>query len=499
MAHKNTILIVDDEPSARDTLEALLFREGFDLAFAGNGPEALEKATTLTPDLILLDVMMPGMDGFQVCWQLRADPLLAEVPVIMITALDDRDSRLRGIEVGADDFVSKPFDRIELRTRVRATLRLNRYRRLLTERTKFEWVVEQAEDGYLIVNDDDEILYANPQARLYLGLPPGHAEQIVGDKNGTWGTFLDWARKQYHCEPQESWVTWPGQQAGGSPSPRYLVRPQSPTAGVFWLQVDGMPMPSQSNLVRLHDVTADIVTQSKMWAFHSLVSHKLRTPLSPLIGFLELLLHDDLSTLSEAEIKDCIASSHQGATRLQDAILGIFRYMDVVSTSKPVHDRCSLAKIPTLMSEIETGLGIVAVSIAYHNVQNPDGIFALISCHSVELILWELCENAKKFHPEGSPVIEMSIARVPDGVRIQVRDDGRTLSPEQMAQMWHPYYQGDSSFSGEVPGMGLGLAMVAALVYGAGGTCRAHNREEGPGVIIELVLPSEVDDGKAQE
>src|SRR5215475_3413973 len=105
----NTILIVDDEPLGRETLTALLQPQGYQLRFAANGPEALAQAAACPPDLILLDVMMPGMDGFEVCRRLRADPLLREAPVIMLTALDDRVSRLQGIEAGADDFVSKPF------------------------------------------------------------------------------------------------------------------------------------------------------------------------------------------------------------------------------------------------------------------------------------------------------------------------------------------------------------------------------------------------------
>lgn len=135
MEHKSTILIVDDEPIGRETLKAMLRTQGHIIEIAQNGVEALEMASALTPDLILLDVMMPGMDGYDVCRRLRADPLLAEVPVIMVTALDDRDSRLEGIEAGADDFISKPFDRVELRTRVQTIIRLNRYRRLLAERT----------------------------------------------------------------------------------------------------------------------------------------------------------------------------------------------------------------------------------------------------------------------------------------------------------------------------------------------------------------------------
>jgi diguanylate cyclase len=131
MSEKSTILIVDDETVSRYTVEVLLAAEGYNLVFAENGEEALKKAAESVPDLMLLDVMMPGMDGFEVCQRLRTNPRLAELPIVMVTALDDRDSRLRGIESGADDFMSKPFDRAELRARVRTITRLNRYRRLI--------------------------------------------------------------------------------------------------------------------------------------------------------------------------------------------------------------------------------------------------------------------------------------------------------------------------------------------------------------------------------
>ena len=148
MTHKSTILIVDDEPNTHLMLESLLFREGYRLTFASNGYEALEKALELTPDLILLDVMMPGMDGFEVCTRLRSDPVLGEVPIIMLTALDDRDSRLRGIEAGADDFLSKPFNTMELRARVKTIVRLNRYRQILDERANLQRANEELERAY---------------------------------------------------------------------------------------------------------------------------------------------------------------------------------------------------------------------------------------------------------------------------------------------------------------------------------------------------------------
>lgn len=137
------LLIVDDEPSGREALESVLTNQGYILDFAANGAEALAKAHELSPDVILLDVMMPMMDGYQVCSRLRADPQLAEVPVVMVTALDDRDALLQGIESGADDFITKPIDRAELRARVQTITRLNRYRRLQEERAKLERQLER--------------------------------------------------------------------------------------------------------------------------------------------------------------------------------------------------------------------------------------------------------------------------------------------------------------------------------------------------------------------
>jgi putative two-component system response regulator len=138
MNPSSTILIVDDQRLAQKSLEMLLLPQGHTLVFASSGQEGLGKAMEVNPDLILLDVVMPDMDGFEVCRRLRANTQLAEVPIILITSLDDRDARLEGIEAGADDFVTKPFDSVELRARVQSITRLNRYRRLQAERAKFQ-------------------------------------------------------------------------------------------------------------------------------------------------------------------------------------------------------------------------------------------------------------------------------------------------------------------------------------------------------------------------
>jgi diguanylate cyclase (GGDEF)-like protein len=126
-----TILIVDDEIQNRKLLEALLRAEGYGTLTAANGEEALACAVQQAPDLILLDVMMPGIDGNQTSISLKANPFTANIPIIMVTALDDLTSRLTGLKAGAEDFLSKPVDRAELTVRVRNLLRLKAYSDLL--------------------------------------------------------------------------------------------------------------------------------------------------------------------------------------------------------------------------------------------------------------------------------------------------------------------------------------------------------------------------------
>ena len=142
------ILIIDDDKSSQKAVESLLLNQGFQLQFADNGRDGLHYAIATEPDLILLDVMMPEMDGYEVCLKIRDEMSLAEVPILMISALDDRESRIRAIEAGVDDFISKPFDRTELRARVRTILRLNRYRKLREEHALLENALVELEAAY---------------------------------------------------------------------------------------------------------------------------------------------------------------------------------------------------------------------------------------------------------------------------------------------------------------------------------------------------------------
>ncbi|NBX60738.1 MAG: response regulator, partial [Opitutaceae bacterium] len=155
------ILIVDDEINAVRMLRGLLIPDGYNVLTAHSGAEALTVAMRETPDVVLLDVMMPDMDGYEVCAKLRADLRLANVPILLLTALDDQESRIHGLEAGADDFISKPFDSFELRARLRTITRLNRFRQLYEERARLEAAIAYAPYGVVLAELDGRILQRN--------------------------------------------------------------------------------------------------------------------------------------------------------------------------------------------------------------------------------------------------------------------------------------------------------------------------------------------------
>ncbi|MGZ9225995.1 MAG: response regulator [Anaerolineales bacterium] len=179
-----TILVVEDEPALRDTLTYNLNKDGFTVEAVGDGRSALESARRLKPDLIVLDLMLPEIDGFEVCRILRKEMI---TPILMLTARDDEIDRVVGLEVGADDYLTKPFSMRELMARVKAQIRRSRLlREELAQSNETQKQHQKLKFGNLIVNLtrrevllDDEPLALKPQEYELLVFFAEHKGQML--------------------------------------------------------------------------------------------------------------------------------------------------------------------------------------------------------------------------------------------------------------------------------------------------------------------------------
>lgn len=156
------ILVVDDVKANVKLLEVKLLREYFSVVTATDGLEALQKIESESPDIVLLDVMMPGMDGFQVCQKIRANPKTDHIPVIMITALSEPEDRVKGLEAGADDFLTKPINDIALLARVKSLVRL----KILID--EFKNRATTSEDLGVVSETERDVVHTYQNARILL-------------------------------------------------------------------------------------------------------------------------------------------------------------------------------------------------------------------------------------------------------------------------------------------------------------------------------------------
>jgi len=278
MNDSSHILIVDDREDSRKILQTILNKEGYNLTFASSGHEAIEKISIAKPDLILLDVLMPDMNGFEVCKYIRATPSLADIPVIIVTGLDERQARLEGLSAGADDFISKPIDKHELKARVNTITRLNRQRHimaetinkqnvelkelnrklkkfleedaskvaslLLIERDKFKWIVDNEDIGYIILDSHDIILYINLKGRVYLA--------IESEKDLTI-PFIELLKKNYYLEEEHLWDSWPKKIN------RYITSSKTHTVSKLQVSITSIPG-TEEYLVKIEEKKGIIST-----------------------------------------------------------------------------------------------------------------------------------------------------------------------------------------------------------------------------------------------
>lgn len=470
------ILIIAANPSIREELAEMLNGTHFVLQFAESAAIGLQKAEELLPAVIVVDLDPQTLDAYETCRHLRANPVLNGIPILMLCNRDDRDARAAGMSAGADDFLDKPPDGIELLARLGMLTRLSLTGRLLSDLTRFSWMVEHAHEGYLMLDSRGAIHYANERAQNLLNL----SDKFIGLP------FINVVEKQYTPEPTEAWENWLE-----DPSPCFLVQPEGPTARAVWVVLEALDTPmgaEYQRIVRLRDVTERMSLYHDMRQFHTAINHKLRTPVSILYTSISII-KSQIEKMPAEEVKTMMGSAIRGTERLAEEVRNIVSYLDAplaLNVGQPV----LLEKMPGMVRSIAERLRLKNVILSL-----PEDLHSTLiglTPDALEMILHELMENSHKFHPTQAPRLEISVQKMEDGfIHIRVVDDGLNLSAEQLDWAWLPYFQSEKDFTGEMPGTGLGFPMVATLIWKAGGTLRLRNHPNGPGVIVDLNIPLE--------
>ncbi len=458
MAEKVKILVVDDEPMNVKLLEATLIPEGYEVITATNGQECLDALAKDVVDLVLLDVMMPGMDGFEVTKKIRADKELKLLPIVLITALKEVADRVRGIEAGCDDFISKPFDDNEVMARVKTLLKLSFYRRQLDEKEKFEAVIEEMSNAAVVCDALGKVTQTNKAARDYL-------TGLEIDADIYKALFDNYSVSISESELKDSAVRHKSFE---------LNREETKDFSSLYLKgsLDCIADPDgniTSIILILDDISDEKKAEIMKQNFLGLMSHKLRTPVTVITGSVELLSEGAAGELNEKQktFIDSISKKTFDMSMLVEKLLAFTTVtggeLDLSKESIELHEYLPMLTGPLVKMEKEKKVEL--------HIDCPNKAIK-IEMNKVyfDLIIGNLIENAIKFNDKDAIKIDIQATKTAEGVSISVGDNGRGVPPEDKEKVFDKFYQIDKHFTGNVEGAGLGLALVKRIVEAYGGT-----------------------------
>ena len=394
-----TILIVDDEAQNRKLLEALLHPQGYATVSAASGSEALALIARKAPDLILLDVMMPEMDGYAVATHLKADPATANIPIILVTALSDRTARITGLNAGAEEFLTKPVDRNELWLRVRNLLRLKEYADFLRNHNQLLERQVQERTADLRRSTDLQLVQAARQLGILNALPAHIAlldhQGVIVAVNQAWCEFAvdnellspaNGIGVNYLTVCEAAQKAGPLVAAQAGEGIRSVLRGEAPSFSLeytcnlpgdqrwFAMAVTPMSEEPESGVIVVHsDITHRkhaeeeilnlnvglegrvrlrteqlLVANQELEAFSYSASHDLRTPLSTINGFSSLLMKDLEASPASAKSKHYLARIRAGAVQMGELIDAL---LDLAQLSRTTL-RCDAVNLSAVAEEV---------------------------------------------------------------------------------------------------------------------------------------------------
>ena len=436
---KTEILIAEDSPTQAEDLRYTLEKNGYNVRSARNGKEALELLNRSLPTIVVTDIMMPKMDGFQLCRVMKKDERFREIPVILLTALSEPQDVLKGLESGADNFITKPYDENYLLMRIHHVLVNTAIRRESKVRTGIE--IYFKEKKYFITSEPQQIL------DLLLS------------------TYETAVMKNHELQAAREELEILNGRLLAEVAERRLREEE----------VKKLNRDLRHRALQLEEANKDLES------FSYSVSHDLKAPLRAMDGFSKILIDEHSDTL-RGDSKHLLTLIRENARKMARLI------DDILAFSRAGRKEIALTLIDTetMVREVieEIGLSFANRTVRFDVKKLPS---AMGDAASIRQVLVNLLSNAVKFtRPRESAFIEVGGEETADEIVYHVRDNGVGFTPEYADKLFGVFQRLHST--SEFEGTGIGLAIVKRVVGKLGGRVWAEGRPN-EGATFYFTLP----------
>jgi two-component system phosphate regulon sensor histidine kinase PhoR len=466
------ILVVDDSPPTCLYLRRLLEKKGYTVMTANDGAVGARLAMETLPDLILLDKEMPGMHGFDVSKILRRHNDTSGIPILMISSESETSEKIRGLEMGADDFISKGITGEELYSKIRAFLRIKDLQdKLQSESDKLNQVFRFLHEPVAICNSDDKVVLASQVFLSLLRMPREVAQfKSMSEILRTLGVADDLVDKLKLGTREEAQLSI---EIDG-----VLTHLRGRTAPIQ------LPDDEKAMAYIFRDVTQEVAAEKMKSDFHSMIAHDLRSPMSVIQGYVSLMASGKTGPINETqgEFLESVIKKIGEMTALLNDFLDMSKmdagFVNLKSSSfdlgELIHEVVNDLEPMAASREIEVQVDLPRENVAVH----ADSL-------RLTQILRNLLSNAIKYNVEKG-WIQVTVVPEAPWVRVSVTDGGIGMSPEELEVLFEPYTRGHSQR--QIKGVGLGIVIVKKLVEAHGGqvTVASH---PGGGSSFTFTMP----------
>jgi len=484
--HGARVLVADDNADMRRYLEQLLGKH-WQVECVADGVAALNAASESPPDLVLADVMMPGLDGFELLRRLRGQPATRDVPIILLSARAGEEARVEGIEAGADDYMIKPFSARELGARVQMHLSLARVRRAGVE------ALRQSEERFrvLVTAGSDVVYRMSPDWRQMRQL---QGREFIADTHAPLESWLE----KYIPPEDRAQVTEVIARAIRDRSVFQLEHRVLRTDGsIGWTLSRAVPLfDAHGELIEWFGAAVDVSERKnseqqlreadrRKDEFLAMLGHELRNPLAAIRNATELL-----SLLAAADsrllrVHGVLERQSTQMARLIDGLLEISR----IARGKIQLQRAAIDVRDVLKGVIEDRVALIEASgLSLRVSQSDQPLWIWADKVRLAQVFDNLLGNAVKFTPSPGS-IELTLGRDGDDVLVRVRDSGVGIRPEMLTRLFQPFQQEAQDIAREAGGLGLGLALARGLIELHGGSVDALSDGPGAGAEFRVRLP----------